>query len=259
MTDKEKQHDEYEFSEYDSFGEDLTEEKTFDEEEAPRTDEGGSPPPKKNVPRNALIVIAAIVGSLLIYQFLSYLLKKPAVKPAPKPAPAITSTIKPVTEPVKPLVDTEMIELKQRVQLLEEGQDKIKTDEASLKQDVEELKTRVDQLVSQMTVVSQNVENMSSQFAKQAEEINALLRQLEALKPKKPVVHVHVIRAPRLVYFIQAVIPGRAWLIATNGSTLTVREGSKITGYGVVQLIDSIQGRVLTSSGRVIRFSQDDS
>ncbi|HAF87135.1 MAG TPA: type IV secretion protein IcmG, partial [Legionellales bacterium] len=60
-------------------------------------------------------------------------------------------------------------------------------------------------------------------------------------------------------YYIKAVIPGRAWLIAANGSTLTVSEGTNIKGYGMVKLIDSTQGRILTSSGRVIRFSQQDS
>jgi intracellular multiplication protein IcmG len=32
-----------------------------------------------------------------------------------------------------------------------------------------------------------------------------------------------------------------------------------LPGYGTVKYIDASQGMVLTSSGRVIRFSQDDS
>ena len=58
---------------------------------------------------------------------------------------------------------------------------------------------------------------------------------------------------------MQAVIPGRAWLIANNGSTITVREGTPIPGYGIAKIIDPIKGRVMTSSGKEIRFSQDDS
>jgi intracellular multiplication protein IcmG len=60
-------------------------------------------------------------------------------------------------------------------------------------------------------------------------------------------------------YNIQAVIPGRAWLIATNGATLTVSQGTAIPGYGIVKLIDPVQGKVTTSSGQIIRFSQEDS
>ncbi|MBA3536672.1 MAG: type IV secretion protein IcmG, partial [Tatlockia sp.] len=81
----------------------------------------------------------------------------------------------------------------------------------------------------------------------------------EKAKPKPVRRRLIVKSAPRLMYFIQAIIPGRAWLIATNGSTITVREGTRIAGWGVVKLIDPIQGRVLTSSGRIIRFSQRDS
>ena len=62
-----------------------------------------------------------------------------------------------------------------------------------------------------------------------------------------------------MLYYIQAVIPGRAWLIATNGSTLTVREGSTIPGYGIVRKIDPNLGKVFMSTGKVIRFSQLDS
>ena len=60
-------------------------------------------------------------------------------------------------------------------------------------------------------------------------------------------------------YYIQAVIPGRAWLVSSQGLTITVREGTSVPGYGIVKLIDPNQGRILTSSGRTITFSQQDS
>jgi len=68
-----------------------------------------------------------------------------------------------------------------------------------------------------------------------------------------------VAATPPAQYFLQAIIPGRAWLISTNGDTVTVREGTRISSYGVVRFIDAKRGRVLTSSGQVIRFSQEDS
>lgn len=63
---------------------------------------------------------------------------------------------------------------------------------------------------------------------------------------------------PPVRYFLQAVIPGRAWLLDSNGDTFTVREGSKIANYGMIRYIDARRGRVLTSSGKIITFSQDD-
>ena len=78
-------------------------------------------------------------------------------------------------------------------------------------------------------------------------------------QPKRVVHHINKPSAPPIHYYIQAVIPGRAWIIATNGSTLTVREGTNIAGYGIVRLIDPLDGRIVTSSGQIIRFSQEDS
>ena len=84
-----------------------------------------------------------------------------------------------------------------------------------------------------------------------------------SLKPKpKPVILKSVKRHKKgvvLRYAVKAVIPGRAWLLASNGSTLTVRRGTPIQGYGVVTGIDAVRGYVFTSYRKLIRFSQEDS
>lgn len=59
-------------------------------------------------------------------------------------------------------------------------------------------------------------------------------------------------RTPR--YRVDAVIPGRAWLKAENGSTITVSKGDQVRGYGYVTLIDAEEGLVVTSSGIVFRY-----
>jgi hypothetical protein len=38
-----------------------------------------------------------------------------------------------------------------------------------------------------------------------------------------------------------------------------VRQGTQLTNYGEISYIDATKGQVLTSSGRTINFSQDDS
>lgn len=147
--------------------------------------------------------------------------------------------------------------MKQKVASIEATQQTVQTEVSSVNQQVGNVNNNVNALSAQIAKLNQVISDLSNQVAKQSEEINVLM---ERTKPKliKRIIHVQP-PAPQINYYINAVIPGRAWLIGTNGSTLTVREGSKIEGYGVVKLIDSLQGRVLTSSGRVIRFSQDDS
>ena len=107
-----------------------------------------------------------------------------------------------------------------------------------------------------MTELNGVIANLSAKVDQQSREIEGLtIRRQEANK----VYHRGAQATHFPKYHIQAVIPGRAWLIATNGATLTVREGTAVAGYGMVRLIDPSQGRVTTSSGQVIRFSQEDS
>ncbi len=58
-------------------------------------------------------------------------------------------------------------------------------------------------------------------------------------------------RAPevRVAYNVQAIIPGRAWLRAENGETLTVAEGDVIRDVGRVTKIDPYDGVVEINTG----------
>lgn len=66
-------------------------------------------------------------------------------------------------------------------------------------------------------------------------------------------------RIVRTQYYVQAAIPERAWLKSAKGSTITVSVGSKLPGYGAVVHIDPLAGVVITSSGRKIKYSPNDS
>jgi intracellular multiplication protein IcmG len=55
-------------------------------------------------------------------------------------------------------------------------------------------------------------------------------------------------------YFVQAVIPGRAWLQAQDGSSITITVGDVIPGYGKVVSINPYSGTVITDSGEKINY-----
>lgn len=180
------------------------------------------------------------------------------------PTQAITELSQP-TQPsintIQPSVPQSVItvdnsELNKKVTAIELSQENVRSEVGSVSQQVSSVNSNVQNLNNQIASLNQVINNLSTQLAKQTEEINVLMVRTQ---PKRIVKPVNTTASPSLVYYIQAVIPGRAWIIATNGSTLTVREGTKIAGYGTVQLIDPLQGRVVTSSGHVIRFSQEDS
>lgn len=263
MADNDQNNDEYKFSELDS----LDNESMGDSEQqigGVNTKGSGSFNEKKDVRRNALIVVGLIIFALVMYKFIGYLFSgkseqvKPDIPTVANITPKAPTTIQPTPvsikepQPVVPAVDPE---LKQKIAAIEITQQTFKSEVVSVGGQVRNLNDNINNLNTQITRLNQMIESLSNQVSRQSEEIK-ILRVCNRPKPVKPITKHHI---QRVIYYIKAVIPGRAWLIGSNGSTLTVREGTNIPGYGVVRLIDSLQGRVLTSSGQVIKFSQDDS
>lgn len=76
----------------------------------------------------------------------------------------------------------------------------------------------------------------------------AILEEPTRSAPPKP---THSNRKSEFV--IHAIIPGRVWLRAPDGSTFTASTGDVIPGYGKAMVIDAPSASVVTSSGVVIR------
>lgn len=263
MADKDKNNDEYHFAELDTPGMETMEEM---ESEGTRT---GLSPEKKNVRLNALIVVGVVVLLFLTYRFIWPLFSTstqvvktttpPVAQTMPiepiqtQPKPIISTT---TPAPVQPVIQATDDAVKRSVSVIEINQQSLRADVTSLNGQVNGLNRKIDDLSSQMIKLNQTITSLSNQMAQQAQQMSELMAAKTQPKPIKQVIR-HPI--PQIRYHIQAVIPGRAWLTGSNGSILTVREGIKVNGYGTVQLIDSMQGRVVTSSGKIIRFSPEDS
>lgn len=57
---------------------------------------------------------------------------------------------------------------------------------------------------------------------------------------------------PKVAYTVQAIIPGRAWLKADSGDTVTVAEGDTLRDYGRISKIDPYDGVVEIDTGNKI-------
>lgn len=57
---------------------------------------------------------------------------------------------------------------------------------------------------------------------------------------------------PKNIYTVQAIIPGRAWLKADSGDTVTVAEGDTLRDYGRISKIDPYDGVVEIDTGSKI-------
>lgn len=124
-----------------------------------------------------------------------------------------------------------------------------------LKQQMSSLQSQVASSSSTANQLSQSVEQLTAQVKLLTQSVEQNKKALTVKKsPKKAAVS-----AKPVIYHVKAVVPGRAWLVASTGKELTVSNGDKINGYyGTVKLIDSDNGRVITSSGHMIKYGQDD-
>lgn len=266
MADNDEVNDEYQFTELDPLSPPVT------EEEQSSPDEKGEAGQKKsvggsanNVKRNAMIAVIAFIGFMLVYKFVGTYLTgtkntvseiKPAMTTAPNPA-AVEPSPEAEPTPSVPVVSVPEpnAEIKSNLSSLTIGQENLNSQISTLSGQVGNLNSNLDSLAAKISELNRVITSLSEKLDNQSQTIERL--------SAKPVVKVvrHPERRDRRVirYYIQAVIPGRAWIASEDGSTLTVREGSRVPGYGQVRLIDPNQGRVMTSSGLVIRFSQSDS
>lgn len=263
MAERDETGDEYEFSDLDGLETvDPLSGDTFDAQyEMPKEASAGS---GFTIIRNGLVVVVSLILLILIYSWFSSSHKKDSSKENIMPAPIQPVIIPPKVEPeiIQPQVTAPppvSSGLTQKVSAMALSQQNLRDDVTNISNQLGTVGQRVDDINSKISELNQTISQLASRMEAQSEQLEKLIDRTRRPIHKKRVMSSRGPVQPALVYYIQAAIPGRAWLIASNGSTITVREGSEIAGYGVVRLIDPNQGRVLTSSGRVIRFSQQDS
>ncbi|CAM4428243.1 MAG: hypothetical protein LEGION0398_MBIBDBAK_00468 [Legionellaceae bacterium] len=134
------------------------------------------------------------------------------------------------SEIVSKLAIIENKQLEQQNKLVEQGQAL-----ANLEVSIANLQSKIDLLNTKM----QEFKNEPLHLAKK-----------KRVKPS----HVVAKKEKRPVYYVQALVPERAWLKQADGTTITVTRGDTIPGYGQVSLIDLSQGIVITTKGDSISF-----
>ncbi len=257
MIDKDSDNDEYKFVESEFQSDKPLEDSSADAGTSSKFGTYGAAFYKPSVRRNAIIAIGLVLFLFLLYELFSSKSKPKIVHPSLPAAevplqPTTTAAETPVNAPTVQPADPD---LKEKVAAIETNQQSVSSQVTSVSQQLGTVNTTVNNLNDEVNKLNQTLSNLANQVEKQSQEIKIIL-----LRSRPKPMRVNMIpESERIVYFIKAIIPGRAWLIGSNGSTLSIREGIRLNGYGVVKLIDSIQGRVITSSGKIIRFSQDDS
>ena len=156
-------------------------------------------------------------------------ISQPKMAAKPKPIPKAEPMPRPVAEPSAPAPETM------------EQFNRMNTALQSIEYTLRELDTRLVDL-----------QNKQDKLQK---EISAK-KQPPKPKPAKKAKKARKMPPIDSIYKVLGTIHGRAWLKKAKGSTLTVKPGDNLPGYGSVKLIEPEQGVVIMSTGDVIKFDE---
>jgi intracellular multiplication protein IcmG len=142
--------------------------------------------------------------------------------------------------------------IQQRLVVLEDTTRAYAEQDSSMSTDLQELNRTLRKLDSKLSNLSSKIEKIATNATTQKtltdKKLSRLKRSMVTAKPAS------LAKPKELHYYIQAMIPGRAWLTSKKGATITIRRGSHIIGYGRIMQIDVETGLITTTSGKMIRF-----
>jgi len=115
------------------------------------------------------------------------------------------------------------------------------------------LQSQIQQLQTQVSDVTNSLATINNQIQVLANELKAIT--IERSLKGRPL----SLMVSGKAYVLKALVPGRAWLQAADGSSTSVTIGDRLQGYGIVQSINTTQGIVTTSSGAIIQYGPRDS
>ncbi len=218
----------------------------------PAEDSSGKTPVKINR-RKILIAIGIIIVALSFYKLIDIFLDSSSKKPpetTTTPVPTVTAT-----EPVIPVESqpstTPPSDLKNQLSQMQQNDATTTQQMSAVSDQLYSINNSMTNLTNQLSDLNQQLQALASQVQSQQMTINDL-----KFKPKSKAMVVHkFFPPPPPRWYIQAMVPGRAWLVQANGlTTTTVSKGDRLAGYGRVTWISVVNGLVKTSTGAILRY-----
>lgn len=160
---------------------------------------------------------------------------------------------KQVVTPVMPMQQTQ--EFHQQVSTL--INERLSSIESQNQANLDKLSSQINELQNTVTNLDERLNKLSNIAQDLITQQQQIAAQKMAVKQKTLIKKQVVI--PKPIYYVRAVVPGRAWLETQHGKTITVSLGDNLPGYGVITAIDTNQGTLTTSLGAIIGYSPDDS
>jgi intracellular multiplication protein IcmG len=154
----------------------------------------------------------------------------------------------------RPVVSEPSAKVMRQLRTLNRAREQTSDQIGQLNNKLGEVNSSVSETADKLDKLNNSIQRLTEKLIEQQTEINALKKEkkIAQLKKKK------AMEKPEAVYYVQALIPGRAWLQSTRGDIKTVAKGVELPGYGKVIEIYAKKGEITTTSGKVITFSPAD-
>ncbi len=199
---------------------------------------------EKTQRHHIFLIVFIIFASLGIYKIVGTLIHRMHATPKP---PVVTNAQKPAV-PVIPAAVQANMALDNRFNHVEQEQ--------------RELQSHLQAFDSDLSDIKSTLADLNSRLADMNDQTQLLRSQQEAFLQKQQKKETKLSEskksAPKPIYYVRAIIPGRVWLTLQDGSTLTLGMGDKLAGYGDITAIDPNQGTITLSSGAIIGYNPDD-
>jgi intracellular multiplication protein IcmG len=245
MADDKKAPDEYQYppEEYYKGGEYLPDE-TVDpiEPEVTRAR-------RSFLPSRVMWFLGFLIAIILVYLILSYINTKrnmDLAQQAPITA-AIPSTTTAQTVPVEQTPQqTLAVETPNNTDV-----QRLTMQNQANQQSIASMQSQIQQMQTQMSDLTNTISALGTQ-------IQVLANEIKAISTDRAVSGRSISTNPGIVYHLKALVPGRAWIQSPDGAATTVTLGDRLPGYGIIQMINTDQGIVTTSSGAIIQYGTKD-
>jgi cell division protein FtsB len=191
-------------------------------------------------------IVAAIVAVIILLLLVHWFTGSSSKKAAPTTTPVVQSTPQPVTSQPNPAVMSQLSGMKQS--------------ESAMRDQVNQMQSELTQLQASVNAITSRHGSSDTAIAALAQKVNSLQEKQEALiaAHAEQGGSVNKTFIKPVYYYLRAMVHNRAWLEGSNGLNSTVTIGSKIKGYGRVQSMDTANGKITMSTGKVITFPASD-
>ncbi len=112
--------------------------------------------------------------------------------------------------------------------------------------------------IRQLTTVVNSLQAQQANTARLIQPLQAELSHTNTVVTKMIDAQQAKKHPNQVVYYIKAMVPGRAWLVSQHGATASVGVGETLKGYGKILSINDNDGIVTTRSGRNIVYGHND-